>query len=59
MRPHAGETIGARVGVNQSIDEILVVLLAAEEAVGVEDLSGNLVGVVDRGAVISVLDTES
>lgn len=59
MRPHAGEAIGPKVGVNQSIDEILVVLLAAEEAVGVEDLSGALVGVVDRKAVISVLDTES
>jgi glycine betaine/proline transport system ATP-binding protein len=59
MRPHAGEAIGANVGVNQSIDEILVVLLATEEAVGVLDLSGDLVGVVDREAVISVLDTES
>ena len=59
MKPPAGETIGPKVGVNQSIDEILSVLLAAEDAVGVVDISDSLVGVIDRNAVISVLDTGS
>ena len=59
MKPRAGESIGATVGVDQSVDQILSVLLDTTDVIGVLDSSGSVVGVIDRTAVISLLDVES
>ena len=57
MTPHAGEAIGATVDSLLPIDEFLALLLSETDPVGVVDESGALVGVIDRAAVISILDT--
>ncbi len=59
MQPSTGETVGTTVGSEQSIDEIMPVLLATTGEIGVLDRSGSMVGVIDRDAVLSVLQPES
>ncbi len=59
MKPHEGETVGPTVGADRSIDAILSVLLETTDEIGVVDPSGSLVGVIDRGAVISLLEPGS
>ena len=59
MKPHDGETIGTTVDSNRSIDEILSVLLATTEEIGVVDPTQTMIGVIDRAEVISLLDVGS
>ena len=59
MKPHLGEPLVAEVGIDRCIDEILSVLLEAKGHVGVLDSTGSLAGVIDRDAVISLLDVDS
>ncbi|MCP4226514.1 MAG: betaine/proline/choline family ABC transporter ATP-binding protein, partial [Actinomycetia bacterium] len=56
MKPHTDEVIHATVGADRTIDEILSTLLAATDEIGVTDTSGSLVGIVDRDAVITLLE---
>ena len=57
MRPASGEPVGPTVGIDHSIDEILPALLGATEEIGVLDASGSLAGMINRDAVISLLET--
>ena len=58
MKPHSGEPIGTTVGADRSVDQILSVLLEATQAIGVLDASGTTIGVIDRRAVVSLLDVK-
>ncbi len=55
MKPQTGERIDTTVGSEQSIDEIMPVLLATTGEIGVLDPLGSMSGVIDRDAVLSVL----
>lgn len=59
MKPDSGETFEVTVGVGQSVDQILSVLLATTEPIGVVDAAGSLAGVIDRAAVTSILEVGS
>jgi glycine betaine/proline transport system ATP-binding protein len=57
LKPVDGSPVGSTVGIDHSIDEILPALLGADEEIGVVDASGSLTGLIDREAVISLLET--
>lgn len=59
MKPHSGESFVATVPIDRCIDEFLSVLLETTGDVGVLDSSGSVSGVIDRDAVVALLDVGS
>ena len=58
MQPHTGGPIGTTVDVDRPVEDVLALLLGVTDEIGVVDASGSIVGVIDRSAIISMLDGE-